>query len=578
MKLLNGTFTNFGSYEAITFDFENIGLGLVYGKTGSGKSTIPDMAAWALFGVTAKDGAADDVKSWTGDGEPTTAQIDVETPTGIITVHRIRGTGKQNDLFWFEPDNFDTMNRGKDITETQKLLEARLGVTSDLFLTGSYFHEFSKTGTFFAAKAKDRRAVFEEIADLSLPVRLALAASTTRKAAKIDLDKALLSKTKAEGRLEQLEESVGRAEFDSTAWASKQASAILVLEQRSKSFEQDKAAKIRQLSDDMAAWEEEKSKKLDILVASLEALEKTLKDPDFYTRAQAKLDKQAKSAKSAKCKECDQPLISSDAKATFDKESRAILSEQLKNDRARMKFESDKDLLEAVAASVNPFNAQVEAASIVQNYYSEQIRTEKEKINPFSGQLLKFKDEIINSEGLVKGLIDTTATLEQRLSALDQLYDLSSDLRGELLKKAVKEAESETNRVLETYFDAEIRVEFSLTGADSLDIGIQKGGHECVYKQLSKGQRQLLKLSFVLAVQRAAANKAGIHLDNLFFDEALDGLDAEMKVAAFGLFEELASRHGSVLLIDHAPEFQNLFSKRYYVTLEGDHSTIEIEE
>ncbi len=91
-----------------------------------------------------------------------------------------------------------------------------------------------------------------------------------------------------------------------------------------------------------------------------------------------------------------------------------------------------------------------------------------------------------------------------------------------------------------------------------------------------KGQRQMLKLSFVLSVMAAASNKAGVHFDNLFFDEALDGLDTDMKVKAYGLLEELATRHGSVLVIDHAPEFQALFDRRYHVTLDGDHSHIEV--
>ena len=44
------------------------------------------------------------------------------------------------------------------------------------------------------------------------------------------------------------------------------------------------------------------------------------------------------------------------------------------------------------------------------------------------------------------------------------------------------------------------------------------------------------------------------------------------------MFEELSAEHSSVLLIDHAPAFQNLFANRYKVTMESDISTIETED
>ena len=136
------------------------------------------------------------------------------------------------------------------------------------------------------------------------------------------------------------------------------------------------------------------------------------------------------------------------------------------------------------------------------------------------------------------------------------------------------EVETATNTYLEKYFDAELRVSFSLD-ADSLDATIHKNGYECIYKQLSKGQRGLLKLCFSVAVQQAVSDNKGVRFDNLFYDESLDGYDDNLKIKAFRLFEELAQGRESLLVIDHNVSFQQLFHTVFTVSMEGDHSVLE---
>jgi energy-coupling factor transporter ATP-binding protein EcfA2 len=71
-----------------------------------------------------------------------------------------------------------------------------------------------------------------------------------------------------------------------------------------------------------------------------------------------------------------------------------------------------------------------------------------------------------------------------------------------------------------------------------------------------------------------AANEAGIFFHTLFFDEALDGLSPRLKIQSFQLFEELNLTHETLLLIEHSPEFQNLFNTKFNVSIENDKSTI----
>ena len=206
----------------------------------------------------------------------------------------------------------------------------------------------------------------------------------------------------------------------------------------------------------------------------------------------------------------------------------------------------------------------------------KEVKAANDK-SPFTDPIDKLYDGI-EVTYTNKTLLDASiASIEHKIASLTRLYDLSFELRGELLKKAVNQIQSDTNGYLEKYFDAEIRVFFSAEDLDNFDVIIQKSGFECSFKQLSKGQRQLLKLCFAVSIMAASANTAGIHFSNIFMDEALDGLDDDLKIKAFNLLSELESEHESVIIIDHAPAFQNLFSKRYHVTMDSDVSSIELE-
>lgn len=157
---------NFASYKELAFDFTNQGLTLVQGPTGAGKSTLCDLIPWGLFGRTSKGGSVDEILSWPGD-EVTKVTLFL----GNVTIHRSRGPkAKDNDLFFSLADGVIT--RGKDLLDTQKLINSQLGFDYDLYMAGAYFHEFSQTAQFFTATAKSRRLICEQLVDLSLPKKL----------------------------------------------------------------------------------------------------------------------------------------------------------------------------------------------------------------------------------------------------------------------------------------------------------------------------------------------------------------------------------------------------------------------
>lgn len=528
MKLLKAHVVNFGSYRELAFDYSDLGLSLVYGATGSGKSSLLDIAPWVLFGLTAKGGKVDDIRSWQSD-EPTEGTLTLQIGNDTITVKRVRGTPTQNDLLWWDGVSGGVTNhRGKDIKDTQRLLNERLGVTPDLYLAAAYASEFSPTARFFTETAKRQREIFDLVADLSFPITLAERASSARKEAKKELDTTERSYAKATGRLEELLRSKDLAAKQAASWEKSQARAIAELEARAQNFEAEKAEKLKELVKLHIEWDRKKARDLEI------QQDQMIIYPDIDDE----------------CPTCGEPISRRHHKAAFEKYN-------------------------YLQSTVNPYLGRIEDAEFNKPGFDWMIKCKKEEDNPYASTLLSIDIEHATYYRALGLHSETLTELEANISSLTQLIDLSSTMRGTLLTRTVSEIQTETNRILETYFDGEIRVAFTLDD-DSLQVGITKNGYECNYAQLSKGQRQLLKLSFMASVMRSAANEAGIRFDQLFFDESLDGLDSDLKVKAYGLFQELAQDRG-VLVIDHSQELREMFDSRIHVTLNGDHSELEHE-
>lgn len=563
MKLLNCALENFASYKSLEFDFENQGLALVYGATGSGKSTLQDASCWVLFGATAKDGPVDDVRAWDSD-EATLGCLKIDTASGPIAVTRVRGKAQENDLYWLEVGDDSTKKRGKDLNDTQRLLNARLGVDYDLYCTAAYFNEFSPTSQFFLSKPKDRRATLELVANLEMPKLLAERTSDVRKEARKTLEGARDAHARGAGRLDQLVSLLRQSSQDEAQWGEKHEQEIKRLEAQVRDFEKTKVEEIADLEDKLSKFEEDRQKKIDRAHREVGRLESQLSSHNHDGLISSLSEE-------AKCQECGS------LKTHVQDKIQAVREDRAKNQEILGYIEVAKTAAKVAEEQVNPYKRELRRANAAQNALMQVLIDARAKTNPFVAQVNKWTNDLSKLQEEHEASKLLVSSLERRVGGLTQLYDLSFEVRGAILRRAVSQIEESANTYLERFFDAEFRVSFELKSADELEVSIYKSGHACHYKQLSKGQRGLLKLCFVSAVMSVAANKAGIHFSQLFFDESLDGLDSELKVKAYRLFEDLCQHRESVFVIDHSQELQALFSKRYRVTLVGDHSEIEEE-
>lgn len=507
MRIISCHATNFASYEELKFDFTKQGLTLVQGATGSGKSTLCDLVSWTLFGRSAKDGTVDEIRRWNSE-ETTSACLTLDLKDKRVAIFRTRAP---NDLYFYAYEDCKeaVQTRGKDLNDTQKLINTLLGFDHALYQAAAYFHEFSQTGQFFIATAKSRRALCEQLVDLSLPKLLQTNVSEETKA---------------------LEKQTQEHENKIQLYADR----IRQLERHDYKEKADN-------------FETDKSKVSSSLRSRIESLKESMMHDSDILRVLYKIRNQISALNdTGKCETCG---------ALKELKELEELKEEERYAKECLYVNSSK-------------------ASKVRDLEKE-LSKELNKENVFGELEAKRQADLAKQTDLLITATTAKETLTAQLVDLTLLTQVLETFRGTLITNTVNQLNSKLNQLLNDYFDAEIRVQLEVVGADKLEITIHKDGNVCSFSQLSKGQRQLLKFAFSVAVMEAVANQHGISFNCLFFDEALSGLDETMKRKAFSLFESLALNHESIFVIDHSEDFKILFSNRYDVTLESGSSKIE---
>jgi DNA repair exonuclease SbcCD ATPase subunit len=530
MKILRCVAENFASYENLEFNFVDQGLTLIQGATGAGKSTLCDVIPWTLFGKTAKNGAADEVLSFPGD--KVTRAVVVVQAKQEITVVRIRGN-KNNDLY-FNITNGDENIRGKDLNDTQKLINDTLGINSDLYLSGAYYHEFSQTAQFFTTNAKNRRIICEQIVDLQLASKLKVKISEEKK-------KSLLHLETVQSEIAELKSNISYMISDKVRtqraiderFASHRLK-VKKLKEKSDSFDNDRIYKVRQLED---------------LIKDLNSI---ILEPSHFDNKRSDMEQTARA-----CETCGN-IKKTDMYKSLEKE---LQQEETTN----------RELINKLHYTEYELNCLKENSI---NTYKEQLEELNNELDPNLKRVFDLDIEIGNAKSNKARGEDIQKSLESRINDLSLLLEVIEQFRSLLIGNTLTYIESNTNKLLNDYFDAEIRVAFSATDADKIDIDITKDGNVCSYTQLSKGQRQILKLCFGVSVMRTVANNAGVQFHQLFFDEALDGLDDNMKIKAFTLINSLNIDYKSIFVVEHNEALKTLFTNKFTVELVNGSSKI----
>lgn len=557
MNVIVVSLKNFGSFETLDIDFSNQGLTLVHGPTGSGKSTLCDAVPWVLFGRTAKNGAVDDVLRWQSE-DPTVGEITVDIRGAHLEVVRTRGRKtKDNDLHY--KLNGGPPTRGKDIPDTQRLINGTLGMDVSLYLSGAYFHEFSETAAFFTASAKNRRAICEQLVNLSLPIKLQAGLSKLKQVANKARMKISTEANTLGNSVTFLERRIRGEEDRAARWEIDTANKIKELDAKGRTFLADEDARIAKLISDQQA-------KNDSITAQASTMEaKVVPDSDLLSEMEIAQAAILELTANDTCQHCGAPT-------NLNK----IKEFQQHHHTLEVKLNLNRHLRERASTLLITIQP-IELPLRRQNTYSSQSSQLLTEVNPHQQGIYEMQAELQVSKEELKATQEQETAAAIRLSDVNLAEEVNAAFRSTLIQQTIKELEGSTNRSLSEYFEAEIRVTFQIADADKLEVSILKDGNECVYAQLSKGQRQLLKLCFGVSVMKCVSNHHGIKFSAIFLDEPCDGLDERLKLMTYRLMEELASQYSSVFVIDHSTALKAHFINTIGVSLSASGSS-EIEK
>lgn len=571
MKVLSASAHNFASYQTLAFTFDAQGLALIHGPTGAGKSTLCDLIPWCLFGKTAKNGIADDILAWPGT-TVTIATVVLELNGECVHIERKRGPkAKDNDLYIVKDSGPDI--RGKDIPDTQRLINDLLGFDSDLYLSGAYYHEFSKTAQFFNTSAKGRRELTEQLVDLSIVTQLQSKTSLATKALNQVIRDQEAEFAHLQSDTARLVSTLTKRHAEHKAWRKLQDALILQLEEKSTNFEANQLSRTARAKQQYKEFETVREESLRNLGARITGLQNGLMPQEWYQLKLSNIDTQISEQESIRCPTCAAP-IHHQANAPLHYERSELVAAKKSALIAMSQIRDYERQEEEARKQVNPLATLIEEELYILDEYAELLIKARDEISPHSKAIVDLQEEILGQNLLCTHTEAAITKSRQDFSDLEALSDALNALRGILVKNTIVTLENSTNELLANHFDAEIQVSFTIESADKLEVSILKDGNDCSFTQLSKGQRQLLKLCFGVSAMRTVANTHGIKFNTIFFDEAFDGLDEQMKVKAYGLLKTLELEYDSVFIVEHSSALKVMFDKQFEVSLTAEGSKI----
>lgn len=556
---------NFGSYAELNFDFSVLGLHLISGPTGAGKSTICDLIPWTLFGKTSKNGLADEIRRW-GANEDTEGSIRIEKGADVVTV--VRKRGKNNDLYYI-PSEGGNPTRGKDIKDTQRMLEYYLGFDADQYLVSSYYNELSSSAQFFTTTAKNRRQITEQLIDLRTVTKVQSDLGEEIKFVKTQIEQVKNKRNFAEAGLLTAEQQIRRTTQQASQWQATYDSKIADLETKALNFDSELEAKFEQINNKAERWDANSREIIaQLTITTTHRREESRKLKTVWAQLELRCD-DLKHA--ALCNSCGNPVNS---KELNNAQTELILATSMLQD-VQIQLERELSSLETQKTIVNPFKEELSKIQNTANFHLVHLqRALEESSNPHQSTIKEHNEALDTFKDNLKTFVDELLFIEADAGLLEAAKEAASVVRRMLIEASMHGVENETNRILESHFDAELRIEFLAENHDNLDVMITKDGNICSYAQLSKGQRQLLKLSFAVACMKTAYKQNANSSKHLFFDEALDGLDDVLKVKSFSLLEELASAYDGVYVVEHNSELKNMFTSRFDVSASNGFSEI----
>ncbi len=586
-------FMSYGDYES-HIELADLGQCLITGKiddeseskarsNGAGKSTIPNVLQWVLFGRTMHShNPGDNVVNY-HTGKDCWAKVEFKNGDYIIRARKVSG---ENELIFGQGADetkftSETLSTSKN---QQLLLNKKFGLDYELFCASVFFNQYSKPWMEMADAT--RKKALERV--LHVDKFSSYATVAKKKVEMTEQSVAMLRKDidRDLQRIKSLEEDIEETKENQAKFeTSRQGKRDKLLEQAQSEEQEIASIAIPDVAKLKSKWD---------LIKMVEKKIETLRDEynglvtkqskaigELQTVKKQLSDWKAKEGKV--CGSCSQEVDSKHVCAKVE----PIVSKQGDLETVISGLKDQSDALEAkICAAKEALQAKKpamtvrDAESIVSDVErrKERVKNLRNDAESVLSEKNAYDDVLVKYESGLKKVKDGIEAKEEQIKQLNiiqqhyqYIYKSYND-RNKIKGYVFKEHVPYINERLKYYFDIfGLDVKISLT--DSLSIDSNMWGYEFQ----SGGERKRTDVAFMLATFDFHERMYGRQCNIMVLDEVDGRMDDDGIDALIGIIKgELATKVETVLVISHRDLMFDTFDKEVRVIRKDRYSYLEV--
>ena len=610
---------NLFSYSDLSFELED-GITGIDGYNyddetpeGSGKSSIPNILCWTLFGQVPKDAKIDDVIKH---GEKHARGVVELSSTVQIVRER-----KPNKLYILDAEG--NQIQGKDAKETQKLICELLGFSYDTFVQAVYFAQ-NYPKKFITANEADKVKILSEILELDQfdkarkeVMELIKKEERGIQGLEVEYEQLKIRIPSVQSSLDALELSKQNAENKKKTKISDLGVSIREKQDELKELKKYTTklippieAIIESLDKDL----EQSYKKIAKLEKSLEGRDKLISDQNRMQRKMETLATQGvkiqdkieklKNPKDKKCPMCKTVLESLDS-SHFQEEIDSLQEEYNAKEEEYKELETEVENIQIpdvfkIEEEISSFEELTGTLTDLRAKKAQEIKSIEKKIDlqnfvtnqisELTQRLEKLIDENVTSdldlhikkaeeekEDLSHKLKRTAPILEEKkahIQDLEILKESYKEIKSYTFQNTLQQLSLKANNYLEELFNIPVELEFSNisdTGVSKILCNVTMDNIERPLGLYSGGQARRLQLAVDLALSDIIASRSNKVVNLRILDEYFKDLSEGSMQKALDL---LSHFKGATIIIEHNTIFKSIMENVVEVELRNGTSTL----
>ena len=580
-------FMSYGDYTS-TIELENLGQVLITGQilddtadglrksNGSGKSTIPNVILWGLFGRTMHSANPGDAVVNHHTGKDCWVKIEFKNGDYIV-----RTRGRENELVYYKDGEEHILSTNKN---QQAYINKQLSLDWEIFTSSAFFTQYGKSWLEMADA--NRKKALERILHVDRFTHYAASAKKSIDAVNLKISNFSTKITSYESDIQRIKSSVEKQENNKL------------------NYETTKSQRIDSIN---KAIDSEQQRLNSIILPDIDKIKKNW---DIYHQINAKIEEKELSIRqqsnqiSTISNELDE--ISNKIAIWKKKHGRNCLTclQDIPEDHIAQQIEplvlKEKDLVDkkqnlsakktesqdTVAqaqkklAERKPTTTVSEANSII----NEKSRIEKEilrlqeskqiienETNPYTEVLNDSLTQIADKQLIIEKIETQKKETELLFKHYTYIYKAYSE-RNKIKSYVFKEHIPFINKRLNHYLDI-LNLDIRVNLTDNLGLSSNTWG----YDFQSGGERKRTDLAFMLAAFDFHETMYGRQCNILVLDEVDgrmddDGIDGLINI----IKQELAGKVETIMIISHRNQMHDVFDKEIKVVKSDGYSTIRL--